>query len=133
MIGTVVLVNNRSVLEECGVYPPSEFPDLVRLWLFFGSCALSYVCAYTAIAAASPTVLIMLYIHRAGDEGVARESIERKLPDSVLLEPRLNDLVTDGLASVKDGIYRLTSKGTRLARFISYFFVVLMRRTEKGG
>lgn len=103
----------------------------LRLCLFYISLALAYIISYSAIEADSPSLTITLKIAAAGKNGLEKSEIDSLLTDEVLLFPRLDDLVRDGLAVLDSDRYRLTSKGKRFIGIFIFFRKLL--GAAKGG
>ena len=77
------------------------------------------------------TLVLIQAINRAGTEGLPEEELLAAASDRVLVLPRMDDLVRDGLAArTRDGL-RITEKGRW---FVSMF--ILFRKllgVGKGG
>ena len=105
--------------------------DYLRLSLFYAAAMLAYVISYSAIEAQSPSCVLVLKIAQAGKEGLAKGELEAAMTDEVLVSPRLNDLVRDGLVVIRDDKYELTAKGDC---FIGIFIVFRkLLGAVKGG
>ncbi len=93
--------------------------------------AAAYVMTYPAIEVESPTLVIVQAISRRGPEGLARAELFEQLNDSVLVEPRIQDLLDERLA-VRDGDrIRPTDRGRLLARVFIGWRTLL--GAPKGG
>ena len=93
--------------------------------------AAAYVMTYPAIEVESPTLTIIQAIARHGPEGLARDRLFVELNDSVLVAPRIQDLLDENLATREGGRYRLTGKGRTLARIFVTWRTIL--GAPKGG
>lgn len=93
--------------------------------------AAAYVMTYPAIEVESPTLTIIQAIARQGAGGLARDRLFAELNDSVLVAPRIQDLLDENLAHREDGRYRLTGKGRALARTFVVWRAIL--GAPKGG
>jgi len=92
----------------------------------------AYVISYSALEADSPTLVMMLLLDRAGPRGMEEAAFLAALDDDLLVIPRINDLVRDGMAGIDDkGRYRLRRKGLALVRFVGLHRKLLGR--EAGG
>ncbi len=122
------------VIKVFGVLPlgarGSVF-DYLRLVLFYVSVTLAYVISYSALEADSPSLLMTLEIDAAGSQGLEKSKLFNAMTDDVLIRPRLDDLVRDGLAVLEHGQYRLTSKGRPFVRIFIFFRTLL--GAPKGG
>jgi hypothetical protein len=88
----------------------------------------AYIISYSALEADSPTLVMMLLLDKAGQEGMDEAEFLASLDDSVLILPRLDDLVRDGMASVDTcGRFRLRPKGLALLRLIEIHRSILRR------
>jgi hypothetical protein len=114
-------------------WPLIEHPSgYLQVGLFVSSLALGYVITYSAIEADSPTLVIVDRIARAGNDGLHRNDLAIQLGDEVLIEPRVADLIRDGLVQSDDG-HRLclTSSGRHFISIFSIYRRIL--RQGKGG
>ena len=93
--------------------------------------AAAYVMTYPAIAVESPTLVIIQAISRRGAEGLPRKALFEQLNDSVLVAPRIRDLLDERLAVRDDGRIRPTSRGRLLARVFIGWRALL--GAPKGG
>ncbi len=93
--------------------------------------AAAYVMTYPAIEVESPTLIIIQAIARPGAAGLARDRLFAELNDSVLVAPRIQDLLDEKLARREDGRYRLTEKGRALVRIFAVWRAIL--GASKGG
>ena len=113
-----------------GVTAP-EGPELLSVALFVTAFTLAYMITYSAIEADSPTLLMIRTIAAAGDKGIARDDFFATLSDAVLVDPRLRDLITDRMAVLAEGKYRLTGKGRLFASIFTNYRALL--GLGKGG
>jgi hypothetical protein len=95
--------------------PPDIFAWLQALALAL-ALAASYVMTYPALEIESPTLVIIEVIAQRGNQGIEVDEFHRCLDDSVLVLPRIQDLVDEGLAVLRDGRYQATAKGLMLVR-----------------
>jgi hypothetical protein len=111
--------------------PPGDMAQFLQLWMFYVSLTLAYMITYSGIEADSPSLVIIMKIHEAGESGLARESLETAMNDGVLIEPRLKDLLVDKMANFEEGKYRLRKKGLLIARLFTFYRG--MMKAGKGG
>jgi hypothetical protein len=111
---------------------PATLRDAVNFVTLYTAATLAYMVTYSAVQADSPSMAILLQIERAGARGLPRAHVMTALHDGVLVVPRLQDLVTGGLATVdRERRYAITGRGGTLARlYIAYRALLKM---EKGG
>jgi hypothetical protein len=133
-----VLVCGSAVFARCaesvsilGLGRPVSAADYVQVGLFFVALSLAYIVTYSAVAADSPTLIMILRIAEAGGAGMDRASLERAIDDNVLIAPRLKDLLTAQLVELDGETYRLTLKGVRWARLFAFYRNLI--RAGKGG
>lgn len=128
-------------LALCGfvLYPSFSFfsvpvprgPELLSVALYVTAFTLAYMITYSAIEADSPTLVMIRTIAAAGDKGIARDDFFATLSDAVLVDPRLQDLITDRMAVLAEGQYRLTAKGRLFASIFTNYRSLL--GLGKGG
>lgn len=91
--------------------------------------ASAYILSYPAFEALSPSLVIVLL---AGDSGgVAIKDLPGFFNDATLIEPRVKDLLDSGLATERDGVLSITSKGRLLA--CSFALMRSFLGLPKGG
>jgi hypothetical protein len=119
IIFVIWILSSRDLIP--GIFRIHYFSEVIHTFIFVIAFTFSYIITYSAVEANSPSLAIIKTIARAGDEGLGKEKLLMMLNNDVLIRPRLADLLTDGLVSITDGRYRLTSKGFLTARiFITY-------------
>lgn len=129
--GSYILWKYRQGLSILGFHPPSDLAQYLQFWIYYVSLTLAYMITYSAVEADSPSLIMIMRISEAGKEGLPKESLEREIDDSVLIKPRLKDLLVDKMAEVHDGRYRLRGKGILMARLFTFYRN--MMRAGKGG
>jgi hypothetical protein len=110
--------------------PPDPFGVLQALVLSLAFAA-GYVMTYPALEVESPTLVMIRAIARSGDRGLARTLLFEQLNDSVLVAPRVRDLLSEGLAVEEQGRLRLSERGRRLVAVFLFWRRVLGAR--EGG
>jgi len=103
----------------------------LRIALFSGSVFAAYIVSYPAIEADSPSLLIALAVAKAGGNGVSQAELCARFDDANLIYPRLNDLLTDKMAVLEGGKYKITAKGVLLSRIFAAYRDIL--GAGKGG
>ena len=135
----VALIVTVGVLRALGDLPlaaawlvPGTVRDAVNFLTLYTAGTMAYIVTYSAVQADSPSMMILLLIEQEGAAGLRRESLMTSLGDSVVVLPRLQDLVTGGLATIDiHQRYVITARGAMLARlYIAYRALLKM---EKGG
>ena len=115
--------------------PPGWLPrsalDHVTAIALYAALFVCYATTYSAVQADSPTMTIVLMIERAGTRGCTRADLRARLDDRALVTPRIDDLVTGGLARLDQGRYVITRRGLAVIRPQMAFRSWL--KMEKGG
>jgi len=99
--------------------------------LLFISLSLAYLCTYSAIAADSPSLLMVMAIARAGPGGLDKDGLFSGLDDNLLVKPRIKDLHDARMISLVQGKYKVTAKGRLFVRVFTGFRNLL--HLPKGG
>lgn len=111
-----------------GLSLPLHPVTYLHIICFVTAATFAYMITYSAVEVDSPSLVMALAINKAGDAGLPETDFRVMMSDTLLVEPRIRDMLRDGLA-IKDGeFYRLTSKGRRMARLF-----VLHRRLLGAG
>jgi len=105
--------------------------EYLQIWLYFVSLTLAYMITYSAIEVDSPSLLIIRKISKVGPIGLTRDQLEYEMNDSVLIEPRINDMLLDRMAELREERYRLTMKGILMAHLFTFYRNLM--RVGKGG
>lgn len=131
IVGILFLTNISSFVSVSGNLVPQKTSEYLHICLFFISLTLSYMITYSALEADSPTLVMVMTIEKAGQEGLDKKEFEQKLSDDILVKPRIKDLVTDKMAYLDGEKYKLTSKGVLFARIFIFYRRLL--NAPKGG
>jgi hypothetical protein len=100
--------------------------------LYYCTTTLVYIGGYTLLEADSPSLLIIDRIHKAGSEGLEKNSLYTSLDDNILVTPRVNDLLRDKMSVLVNGRYKITRKGAFMVQVL-LFHRKLMKVNHKGG
>lgn len=123
------------ILEErcadCVLIWPHGIAQYLHIALFVTAFTLSYIITYSAVEVDSPSLVIVMQIANAGPDGLETGELYRRLPDSLLVLPRIRDMVRDHLVVVSDGRYFLSPKGHASIRIFVHFRRLL--GLSKGG
>lgn len=122
-----------AAIERAGyaAFLPATAIEYWNFAMLYSAMALAYMITYSAVQADSPTMAILLKIEDAGPSGRSRDELLVDLDDSILIVPRLNDLLIGDLVRLEGSRYRITRQGSLLARtYIAYRAILKM---EKGG
>jgi hypothetical protein len=92
---------------------PLEIPAVLAL---YAGIAASYLILYTGIEQISPTLIVVRELARAQGSGCSEEELAQLMTDDLLLRPRMQALVTDGLLAPSGSGWALTARGYRAAR-----------------
>lgn len=98
---------------------PADLGDWAQAVITALALAAAYVMTYPAIEVESPTLVMIEIIAAAGPRGVTSDELYRRLGDDVLVLPRIEDLLLEGLAKDTGPRIALTPKGLRLAQVFS--------------
>ncbi len=131
MIGILSLNSISLLIPGFDNLIPMKPPEYLHICLIFISLTLSYMITYSALEADSPTLVMVMTIEKAGQEGLDKKEFDQRLNDDILIKPRIRDLITDKMAYLDREKYKLTSKGVLFARIF-----ILYRRllnAPKGG
>ena len=113
-------------------YFPSKISEYTHILLYFTAVTFVYIGGYTLLEADSPSLMLIDRIHSAGTEGLDKDSLYTCLNDGTLVVPRVNDLLRDEMATLENGVYKITPKGACMVRFLM-FHRQLMKADRKGG
>lgn len=130
-VGVVLLYLGVQNFISKGLQPPVYPYEYIQIGLYFISLLLAYTITYSAIEADSPSLLIIMKIAKAGEKGLEEETLDREMDDKVLIEPRIRDLLKDGMAELQDGKYRLKPKGILMASLFTIYRNIM--GLGKGG
>lgn len=98
--------------------------DIVRLILFYGSCALVYIILYSAIQQQSPTLAMVLYLYSKGKTGCDEDSLILYLSATNEIQKRFSLMEQGKWIFSLDETWYLTKKGLRAANFFEYSALV---------
>jgi hypothetical protein len=106
--------------------------DYIHGCLLFAVLFAAYIVTYPAIEVDSPSLVIITNVAGVGPTGIAKELLEQKLTNELLVKPRIEDLVTEKMIFTgQDGKYRLTAKGYWFILPFSFYRNLI--RAGKGG
>ena len=97
----------------------------------FGLLALSYISFYSLIEGQSPSLSLVMAVHRKGAGGLSLVEVDELMSMEDVIGIRIRELERDNLIFTKNSTYRLTRKGMLLARLFGCGRRVL--GIEKGG
>lgn len=87
---------------------------LCGVMLLHLSIGAAYIMSYPAVEALSPSLVITLKLSAAGRSGLTRADLLRVFADTVVLEPRLDDLERAGMIRSAGGRIGITGRGKAL-------------------
>jgi hypothetical protein len=129
--GSLILNKFVTAITIFGIHPPASLPEYFQMWLYLVSLTLAYMITYSAIEVDSPSLLIIMKISEAEPIGLTKKQLKLGLGDDVLIKPRIDDMLLDRMAELKQGRYRLTRKGILLAQL--FIFYRNLMRASRGG
>lgn len=123
-----LLPNLAELIPFTGLKLPVPITTYLHITLFMTSVTLAYITTYSAVEVDSPSLLMVQAIERAGEAGLSIEELRATMNNALLVEPRIRDLIHDGMAQLDGDLYRLTAKGAIMARMFT-----VQRRLLKAG
>lgn len=129
--GFLALWSSNRALEAFVGGIPENVHEYLHIALVFTSLTFAYIITYSAIQADSPSLVMVIAIANAGDEGIAKADFERSMTDELLVLPRIQDLLTDKMVYRDGEKYRLTHKGKLFIRLFIFYRGLL--KLPKGG
>jgi hypothetical protein len=81
----------------------------------YGLLALSYISFYSLIEGQSPSLTLVMAVHRKGAEGLSLVESDEFMSMEDVIGIRIRELQRDNLIFAKNSTYRLTRKGMLLA------------------
>lgn len=110
---------------------PANTVEYLTFAMLYTGLAFAYVSTFSAVQADSPSLLLLLIINEAGDRGVSRQELDEQLGDNVMIIPRVQDLITGGLAVRQGPRYVIEPRGALLAAVHTRYRAFL--KMGKGG
>lgn len=123
-----VLVFSFFILRLLGL---NNLRDYLHIFLFYTSLVLAYIVTYSAVEVDSPSLLLVNSIAKRGKNGLEERDLEQLMTDSLLVIPRIKDLLNEELVFLDQGNYKLTSKGRAVAKIFLFYRFLL--GAGKGG
>ena len=114
-----------------GLQTPVPVDTYLHLSLFVAAITAAYITTYSAIEVDSPSLLMIQAIERAGTAGLPVDEFLATMDDALLVEPRIRDLLHDGMARQEGDTNFLTTKGEAMARLFTVQRSVM--KAGKGG
>lgn len=115
----------------CALFIELTGVELMRLALLYTSCALVYIILYSAVEQQSPTLAIIHYIYRHGENGCNNDDLVSHVsPENEILN-RLLQLEMSGWLVCQKGTLYLTDKGRGFAKLFDLSSGVF--GTKQGG
>jgi hypothetical protein len=119
--GIFALWNAPPSFEIFNISSPDNIWEYLHICLLFISLTLAYMITYSALEADSPSLVMVMTINNAEPEGLDKERFEELMSDEMLVMPRINDVLLDKMVYMEGNKYRLTSKGTLMARIFNFY------------
>jgi hypothetical protein len=110
----------RSALRFAAL-APSGVGELLFFAVLYGSLSLAYLALYVALEGDSPSLAITRLIDLSEPLGLTPEELKKSVGLDRHVRSRLELLVTDGMARVERGSYRITPKGRRLLGYYAVY------------
>lgn len=128
---SVTLVAAPSLAPAAARLLPNGWFDYANFLVLEVSLLVAYATIFSAVQADSPTMIILLRVEAAGARGVSRADLLTELTDELLVGPRLEDLLTGGLARREGGRYVIGPRGALFAGIVGGYRSLL--GMERGG
>ena len=129
--GVSALWNAPSSFTFMGIPSPSSLWECLHITLFFISLTLAYMITYSALEADSPSLVMIMTIHKSEPEGLDRDRFSALMSDDTLVIPRIKDVLLDRMVYMDGNRYCLTEKGKLMARMF-IFYRALIKAPEGG-
>lgn len=130
VLGALVVLRYPGLIKW-SIYSFVNLFEIFQLFLLYSTISIAYILSYPAIEVDSPTLIIIRAVFDAGAAGLEKSSLERIANNDLLILPRIRDMVSDRMVYIKDGKYRLMTKGLIMAKiFLAYRSII---KGEKGG
>jgi len=132
IFGFVWILTLSPVLPNLSIHPPRHIEEYLHIGLFYWVFTMAYLITYSAVEVDSPSLIMTMAIHKAGKNGLPVDVFKNSMTDEILVIPRVNDLVQDKIAVLKNSIYKLSLKGIVLAKIFNSYRS-LLKLEDKGG
>ena len=86
----------------------------------YGLLALSYISFYSLIEGQSPSLCIVMAVHRKGADGLSLVQADELISAEDVVGVRIRELERDNLIFAKNNTYQLTRKGMLIARLFGF-------------
>lgn len=106
--------------------------ELVHIAGLYLTAMITYVTLHSAITVTSPTFLVLMSLHKAGNEGRSRDDLDRLVNDETYCINKLKELVSDQNAEERDGRLFITAKGRKLMAIFTWYLDFIGMREQRG-
>jgi len=106
-------------------------PETIVFIMLHYAALMSYLITFSAVAADSPSLVILYMLHK-NKNGISLIELSDCLDNSVLLLPRINDLVNDKMLIINEDVLSLTRKGARMARLFCVYRNIMHIHNDAG-
>jgi hypothetical protein len=114
-LGLVWLLGRAGAVPGWAV--PRGFGQHLFVVVLHLSLFVAYLGLYSGLEGDSPTLVMILRVAAAGEEGLPEEELAAFMGDDRFLRSRLSYLVADGMGTLQDGRYRMAEQGRGLLGF----------------
>ena len=90
------------------ILPLGTYIEFLHSALLYWSVSLSYTAYYQGLVTNSPTLVMVMKTHDAGNQGLDEKQLYDEIYDDVLIKPRLEFLVETRLGYMDNNKYFLT-------------------------
>lgn len=131
MIAGTAFIIVRPDLIRWSLCASRNIPEMLQFILLFISISVCYIISYPAVEVDSPTLLIIKAVSEKGCLGLDKSELESRMKDDILVLPRINDMLQDGMIIREGEGYKLTRKGSAIARIFLFYRSII--GGAKGG
>ena len=113
LAGALAAILNWPRTVGIDLLAPWEIAQAAALYI---ALMLAYIATYSALEVDSPSLVMVREVFGAGAGGISRKEFERAMTAERLIDPRLQDMLRDGLVLYRQGRLVITRKGCIVAR-----------------
>ena len=85
--------------------------DWIHIVIIFYFFMFAYIIAYTSIEGDSPSIIIAIEIFKSNKKGLTSEDLENKITDERFLNPRIETILNNKIAYIKNKKIFISKKG----------------------
>ncbi|NQU67562.1 MAG: hypothetical protein HQ510_06435 [Candidatus Marinimicrobia bacterium] len=131
IIGTL-LIYHQSQSGSGSIISIDSIADILRIFLFYIALTFTYCFVYHSFEDDSPSLFIVLNIWNTHDNGITIDELYDLMPNDVFFKSRIDYLVIEKLAYLKNERYFISKKGLSVLGLFT-FLNKLMKQDEIQG